>query len=238
MGKKKVAIACQGGGTHAAFTWGVLTQILRTKKTWDASPDEGELRHRRRQRHLGRRALCVGDVVRPCREHRRCGVRHDRQGDRTPGLSLDHLRRDDPGRDRPQSAGRLPLAVEVEGRAVSGVQSLRRFRQPRPGRSVDDGCAAGVPGISGAPPLLCPHFETIDWPRVAKADLRILVGAIEVLSGNFEVFDSDKSLEKWGCSPTDPRSISTMPPAGGCAARSRSRASRRRGPCPRFCRHK
>jgi H+/gluconate symporter-like permease len=32
MGTKKVAIACQGGGTHAAFTWGVLTEILRTKR--------------------------------------------------------------------------------------------------------------------------------------------------------------------------------------------------------------
>lgn len=41
MGVKKVAIACQGGGTHAAFAWGVLTQILMTKKAWDA-----ELRRR------------------------------------------------------------------------------------------------------------------------------------------------------------------------------------------------
>ena len=36
MAAKKVAIACQGGGTHAAFTWGVLTEILKVKKPWDA----------------------------------------------------------------------------------------------------------------------------------------------------------------------------------------------------------
>ena len=42
MSTKKVAIACQGGGTHAAFTWGVLTQILETKKAWDANAGEGE----------------------------------------------------------------------------------------------------------------------------------------------------------------------------------------------------
>ena len=42
MATKKVAIACQGGGTHAAFTWGVLTQILETKKRWDADRDAGD----------------------------------------------------------------------------------------------------------------------------------------------------------------------------------------------------
>src|SRR5512134_1773973 len=35
---KTIAIACQGGGTHAAFTWGVLGEILKTKKAWDADP--------------------------------------------------------------------------------------------------------------------------------------------------------------------------------------------------------
>ncbi|MFO1156663.1 MAG: hypothetical protein U1E43_07800 [Rhodospirillales bacterium] len=44
-------------------------------------------------------------------------------------------------------------------------------------------------------------FATIDWQGVATADLRILVGAIEVISGNFEVFDSDKTLEGLGLIP-------------------------------------
>ena len=42
MAIKKVAIACQGGGTHAAFTWGVLRTILATKKRWDESPQDGD----------------------------------------------------------------------------------------------------------------------------------------------------------------------------------------------------
>ena len=42
MGSKRIAIACQGGGTHAAFTWGVLTTILKTKQLWDAHPQDGE----------------------------------------------------------------------------------------------------------------------------------------------------------------------------------------------------
>ena len=42
MGPRKIAIACQGGGTHAAFTWGVLTEILKTKQIWDASAGNDE----------------------------------------------------------------------------------------------------------------------------------------------------------------------------------------------------
>lgn len=39
---RKVAIACQGGGTHAAFTWGVLRTILTTKQRWDGTPQDGD----------------------------------------------------------------------------------------------------------------------------------------------------------------------------------------------------
>ena len=34
MSVPNVAIACQGGGTHAAFSWGVLDEILKTNKEW------------------------------------------------------------------------------------------------------------------------------------------------------------------------------------------------------------
>jgi NTE family protein len=36
MTVRSVAIACQGGGTHAAFSWGVLDEILGTKNKWDS----------------------------------------------------------------------------------------------------------------------------------------------------------------------------------------------------------
>ena len=42
METKRIAIACQGGGTHAAFTWGVLTQILETKQKWDTENGDGD----------------------------------------------------------------------------------------------------------------------------------------------------------------------------------------------------
>jgi hypothetical protein len=64
----------------------------------------------------------------------------------------------------------------------------------------------GFPELLAA---LCPDFATIDWAAVAKAERRVLVGAIEVLSGNFEIFDSDKTLEELGllAQPTEVRSI-------------------------------
>ena len=37
-----IAIACQGVGTHAAFTWGVLGEILKTKKAWDGGGGSGD----------------------------------------------------------------------------------------------------------------------------------------------------------------------------------------------------
>jgi NTE family protein len=53
---------------------------------------------------------------------------------------------------------------------------------------------------------VCPHFEHIDWQSLAKVDRRILAGAIEVYSGNFEVFDSDKTLEQMGLRPAHKQS--------------------------------
>jgi NTE family protein len=239
MGTKKVAIACQGGGTHAAFTWGVLTEILRTKKTWDASPDKAEKFDIVAVSGTSAGALCAlatwyGLV--PNTADPECGT-IDKAIER-----LDFL--------WTTFAATTPVEI-MHNRMVGSFLQWKSKGAPFPGSDPYD--VSGTLGLAGLsmmgarreylefPALLrslCPNFEMIDWPRVAKADLRILAGAIEVLSGNFEVFDSAKSLEKMGLLAHGPKSISTMPPAGGCAARSRSRASRRRGLCPRFCRQK
>jgi NTE family protein len=42
MSPKRIAIACQGGGTHAAFTWGVLSEVLRRQQEW-TDPGDGQL---------------------------------------------------------------------------------------------------------------------------------------------------------------------------------------------------
>ena len=48
---------------------------------------------------------------------------------------------------------------------------------------------------------LCPDFAEIDWEDVAKSKTRMLAGAIEIHSGNFEAFDSHKTLEDMGLRP-------------------------------------
>ena len=110
---------------------------------------------------------------------------------------------------------------------------------PFPGSNPNDAYGnIGLTGLSmmGARPqylefpallqALCPHFEAIDWPAVAKADLRILVGAIEVLSGNFEVFDSDKTLQEKG--------LTTLIKEHDQYSTTRWRMRRGLSRCPRF----
>ncbi|MEM9660425.1 MAG: Patatin, partial [Planctomycetota bacterium] len=53
----------------------------------------------------------------------------------------------------------------------------------------------GFPALLEA---LCPDFDRIDWPAVAKTKIRMVAGAIEIKSGNFEAFDSHKTLEEMG----------------------------------------
>ena len=236
MAAKKVAIACQGGGTHAAFTWGVLTEILRTKKSWDASPDKSQTFDIVAIRGTSAGALCAlatwyGLV--PNTADAECG---------TIDKAMERL-------DRLWTTFAATTPIEVlHNRMMSGLLHWKAKGVPLPGSNPYDVFGnIGLDGLSvmGArreylefPALLqslCPHFATIDWPRVVKADVRILVGAIEVLSGNFEVFDSDKTLETWGCTPTARRSSNTTSLAGECAGRFRSKASPLPELCRRFC---
>jgi NTE family protein len=230
---KRVAIACQGGGTHAAFTWGVLTEILRTKKTWDAGPDEAGKFDIVAISGTSAGALCAlatwyGLV--PNTADPECGT-IDKAIER-----LDFL--------WTTFAATTPVEI-VHNRMVGSLLHWKSKGAPFPGSSPYDVYGnLGLAGLSmmGArreylefPALLrslCPDFETIDWPRVANTDLRILAGAIEVLSGNFEVFDSTKSLENRGLLADGPKIDQYN------ATRWRMRrpiSSRRRGPCPKFC---
>jgi len=98
--------------------------------------------------------------------------------------------------------------------AVDALLNLKEQGAPFPGTSpyqiYGDIAIAGLSMLGARqqylsfPALLdslCPHFDQIDWPSVAKAKRRMLAGAIEIYSGNFEVFDSDKTLEEMGLRP-------------------------------------
>jgi NTE family protein len=205
MARKKVAIACQGGGTHAAFTWGVLTQILRTKKLWDTSPGDGGTFDIVAVSGTSAGALCAlatwyGLV--PNSADPTCGS-IEKAIER-----LDFL--------WTTFAATTPVEA-VHNRMVGTLLQWKVRGVPFPGSDPYGTYGRlGLAGLSmmGArrqylefPALLeslCPDFATIDWLGVARADRRILVGAIEVFSGNFEVFDSNKTLETQGLLPAGP----------------------------------
>jgi NTE family protein len=226
MATRKVAIACQGGGTHAAFTWGVLRTILATQKHWDAGPQDGDTFKIIAVSGTSAGALCAlaawyGLV--PNTADADCGT-IDKAIER-----LDFL--------WTTFAATTP-AETAHNKMIDTLLHWKSQGLPFPGSNPYDSHASlGLTGLSmmgarqeylGFPALLeavCPNFDRIDWPRVAKADLRIIVGAIEVLSGNFEIFDSDKTLEQMGLLP-DGREIDQYDIVRWRRSRTRSWRSR------------
>jgi NTE family protein len=202
MATKKVAIACQGGGTHAAFTWGVLRTILETKKRWDANPHDGDTFDIIALSGTSAGALCALATwygLAPNTADAECG---------TIGKAIERL-------DFLWTTFAATTPAEIaHNKMIGTLLHWKSQGLPFPGSNpYDTHASLGLTGLSmmgarqeylGFPALLeavCPNFEKIDWPRLAKADLRIIVGAIEVLSGNFEVFDSVKTLEQMGLLP-------------------------------------
>ena len=202
MVRKKVAIACQGGGTHAAFTWGVLTRVLEVKRDWDASAANGQTFDIAAISGTSAGALCAlatwyGLV--PNTADPGCGT-IDKAIERLNFLWTTF-------------AASTPVE-KYHNAAVAKLLALKERGAPFPESSpyeiYGDLAMTGL-SLLGArqqylafPALLdaiCPHFQHVDWPKVAAADHRILAGAIEIYSGNFEVFDSDKTLEDLGLRP-------------------------------------
>lgn len=204
MSSKKVAIACQGGGTHAAFTWGVLKEILATKQSWDAEPADNATFDITALSGTSAGALCaiatwyglVPNAVDDCGTIEKAIER------------LDFL--------WTTFASTTPVEQALNA-AVATTLELKKKGMPLPlsdPYSVSTDLAFMTLSMLGARdeylsfhPLLhalCPHFADIDWPEVARAKIRMLAGAIEVQSGNFEVFDSHKTLEERGLRPTCP----------------------------------
>lgn len=202
MATRKVAIACQGGGTHAAFTWGVLRTILATKKHWDAAPEDGDTFKIIAFSGTSAGALCALASwygLAPNTADPACGA-----SDKAIAC-LDQL--------WTTFAATTPAEL-AHNQMVGTLLQWKSQGAPFPGANpYDPSGRLGLTGLSlmGArreylefPALLeavCPDFGAIDWARLASADMRLVVGAIEVLSGNFEVFDSDKTLEQMGLLP-------------------------------------
>lgn len=202
MKAKKIAIACQGGGTHAAFTWGVLTNILETKQKWDAGDGDGDNFEITAISGTSAGALCALATwygLAPNTADPECG---------TTEKAIERL-----NFLWNTFSAKTPIEISHDV-AVGALLELKEKGAPFPESSPYEIYGdLGITALSllGArqqylsfPALLdsiCPHFGHIDWQKLAKADRRILAGAIEVFSGNFEVFDSDKTLEEKGLRP-------------------------------------
>ena len=192
----KVAIACQGGGTHAAFTWGVLRTILETKQRWDAAPDGGDTFDIVAVSGTSAGAMCALATwygLAPNTADPDCGS-IDKAVERLDALWTTFAATTPAEHLHNQVAGAL-MALKDKGVPLPASSPYDAFH----GLALTGLATMGArPEYLGFPALLddlCPDFATIDWPRLANGDPRILVGAIEILSGNFELFDSDRTLE-------------------------------------------
>lgn len=197
--RRRVAVACQGGGTHAAFTWGVLTEILATTRAWDADPDGGDTVEIVALSGTSAGALCAlagWYGLTPNAADPSCGsaaAAIDR---------LDHL--------WTTFAARTPAETFYNQMAATVLEARSK------GFPFPTGSPYGLPqrlamramAITGARPEymgfgallddVAPHFGDVDWRAVADGGPRLVVGAIEVLSGNVEAFDTDATLWEMG----------------------------------------
>lgn len=203
MSVTRVAVACQGGGTHAAFTGGVLAELLAAQRRFADDPDGGDRFEVTSLSGTSAGALCAMAAW--------YGLAPNR-ADATLGSPeaaierLDHLwatftattpaeqtldrwlaaamRWSAAGMPTMNGGGPYDPATEL---ALSGMEAL-----------------GARPEYLGFPALLrslCPHFDDVDWEAVAERRLRIVAGAIEVISGNTETFDSDVTLRDMGLLP-------------------------------------
>jgi NTE family protein len=202
MAVRKIAIACQGGGTHAAFTWGVLTEILRTQQAWDNEAGNGDTFKvvaisGTSAGALNALAAWYGLV--PNAADPACG---------SPEKAIERL-------DFLWTTfAATTFAETMHNSVVASLLEWKAKGAPFPGLNPYHpqgnlaltglammGARPEYLGFAGLLAVLCPDFASIDWTGVRASGVRMIAGAIEVLSGNFEIFDSDKTLEQLGLLP-------------------------------------
>lgn len=187
----KVAVACQGGGTHAAFEVGVLTEILK------------DIHERNRFELVGLSGTSAGAL---CALMAWYGLapKNGRAG--SARAAIDKL-----GRFWDGFAASTPaeimlnlfsfstLTAQEKETPVFGVNAPVFSLNPR--GAVGQAVTAGLPflGVRRAyfdfTDLLaeaCPQFDGIEWPKVRT---RLLLGASEIVNGAETVFDSDCNIE-------------------------------------------
>jgi len=193
----KVAIGCQGGGMHAAFGVGVLTEVLK------------DLEHKNRFELIGLSGTSAGAL---------CAVMT------WYGLASNGKRKGSPHEASRQLNDFWDQFVATTGPEkllnmfTFGLMRVEEFEVPvlginapilgfNPAGALAQFAAASLPSLGVRKEYFelvdtlskaCPDFDSIDWPAL-KA--RVLVGATEVVQGFETVFDSDVNK---GIQPPNP----------------------------------
>jgi len=185
MAAKRIAIACQGGGINAAFTWGVLRTILAEKAARDAGSDG------QRFDICGLSGTSAGAL---CAFMTWYGLANKGGQVGSPEVAvaaLDHLWE--------TFAARTPAEIAFNAMAVGMLRAQSRglpAARVSPYNAALDMVMSRLDRFGLRPEFYdfgalmeacAPDFEAIDQGTVTP---RLLIGAVEVLSGNFVAFDS------------------------------------------------
>lgn len=185
----KIAVACQGGGTHAAFEVGVLTEILKamdSRKEFDLVGLSG----------TSAGALCATMVwygLAPKKGHPESGS--VAEAIQTINTFWDRFAASTTTEITHNALCMAALSAQELEVPVLGV-NMPVF-SINPNGILDDatimqlrqfGAREEYYDFDAMLTAACPHFHEVDWPKVHT---RVLIGASEIVNGIETVFDSD-----------------------------------------------
>jgi NTE family protein len=190
----KIAVACQGGGTHAAFEVGVLTEILK------------DIQERNRFELTGLSGTSAGALC-ALMVWYGLATKNGRPG--SARAATDKLNRfwdafaaTTPAEMMLNLFSFSALTAQEKETPMLGLNAPVFSLNPR--GAISQAVTAGLPllgvrkqyyDIEDMLAEACPQFDGIDWP---KLQTRLLLGASEIIDGVETVFDSDCNVESQG----------------------------------------
>jgi NTE family protein len=190
----KIAVACQGGGTHAAFEVGVLTEILK------------DIQERNRFELAGLSGTSAGAL---CALMVWYGLASKNGRPGSVRAATDKLNRfwdafaaTTPAEMMLNLFSFSALTAQEKETPMLGLNAPVFSLNPR--GAISQAVTAGLPLLGVRKQYFdfedmlaeaCPQFDGIDWP---KLQTRLLLGASEIIDGVETVFDSDCNIESQG----------------------------------------